>query len=163
MLTHISVLEVEDILIDHFDMDIKLNDSKFYKSISNPIVTIFCINNEDIQNEINTYSQTESVGIPIINIEKKEVSILPSIINYISDKYDSYQLGQKLLVLISFGKAVKLVKPNSYCFILNDIGDKISFGKIENNWLDYFCTSFGLFLIRLSSLSFLVTFLKLLS
>ena len=56
--------------MDHFNMDIKLNDSKFYKSISNPIVTIFCINNEDIQKKINTYNQTESVGIPIISIEK---------------------------------------------------------------------------------------------
>lgn len=132
MFTQISISEVESILKRHFTMDIRLRDLIFYKSDSEDGYTIFCTNSEPIQNKFRKYAEIESFGIPIIKKEKTLVSILPPIINFISDKYASFQLEQEFLVSISFGKTIKLLKPDSYCFIINNRGDKISFGKIED-------------------------------
>ena len=133
MFTQIALSDVENIIMSHLKINIKLNDFLFFKSKSENSLTIFCTKNEVQLEELLIYGNVESLGTPIIQIKKNHLHLLPSIIDFISNEYDSHHLKKEQQISISFGKAVKLQKPNSYCFIINDMGDKISFGKIEDN------------------------------
>ncbi len=133
MLTEITTNEVENIIANQLNLDIKLKDLKFYKTELENDIIIFSTNYETLLQHLQIYKKLESVGSPIIQIKKNNFSLLPPIINSIANKYKSYQLENKLLTSISYGNTVQLKKPNSFCFILNNLGDKISFGKIEDN------------------------------
>lgn len=133
MLTEITPIEVENIIRDYLDLNLRLKNLKFYKSEIEADIIISSTNTGTSLQQFQIFQKLESMGTPIIQIKKGNFSLLPPIINSISDEYKSYLLENKLLTSISYGKTIQLKKQNSFCFISNDLGDKISFGKIENN------------------------------
>lgn len=121
---------VEKIIAKYLNIQIELKILKYYKIKLGE--NKYSINYTSLDSKFIQFSFVHSFGIPILIINNSKLIVLPSFINCLTEKIQSYQINDNEAKLVSYGKSIKLHLSDKLLVLCDKFSRKIAFGTVKS-------------------------------